>query len=576
MQPLKQVSIGRYEILAELGRGAMGVVYKARDPKIDRLVAIKTIALLNQDPDEEREFRARFFHEAQAAGRLSHPRIVTIFDVAEDPETQNPYIVMEYVPGHSLERELSEENGKLALETALQLTEEVAEALDYAHAQGIVHRDIKPANILLGEDGHPKIADFGIAKFNLANITSNGHAMGTPAYMSPEQLSGEAVDGRSDLFSVGVILYTMLTGYRPFQGNSAMTVSYKVVNRDPVPVSALDADIPPMLDYVVSRAMSKDRKQRYQTGMELALDISDLRQGFIPRSSMTSPGTATDPSTGSRTGVYEPALTARMEAVKLGSTATQVSRGVPRRRATWPIWQYAAVILMATGVLGIGFAMFRRPAYSTDSNLGQNGASTKPSAPENTQTPQQAQPVVVTQPLSAQADDTPQATVSSEEHEGQAHRSVAASRPKVEKKTSKLANAEVKASDAATTQVKYAAVPAAATPVSASRPASTLHIRVEHHFPSAEVWVWVDDKLAFSHLMGGIIKKRLGIFKGVQGFESESLRVSPGDHRFRVRVQSDDKTYDKSATVVGTLPQEGERALRISCDKHKPLQLIME
>jgi hypothetical protein len=112
--------------------------------------------------------------------------------------------------------------------------------------------------------------------------------------------------------------------------------------------------------------------------------------------------------------------------------------------------------------------------------------------------------------------------------------------------------------------------------VSLARAVSTLHIRVEHHFPSAEVWVWVDDKLAFSHLMGGIVKKRLGIFKGVQGFESESLRVSSGDHRFRVRVQSDDKTYDKSATVVGTLPQEGERALRISCDKHKPLQLVME
>jgi serine/threonine-protein kinase len=575
MQPLKQVSIGRYEILAELGRGAMGVVYKARDPKIDRLVAIKTIALLNQDPNEEREFRARFFHEAQAAGRLSHPRIVTIFDVAEDPETQNPYIVMEYVSGHSLEMELSQENGKLALEKALQLTEEVAEALDYAHAQGIVHRDIKPANILLGEDGHPKIADFGIAKFNLANITSNGHAMGTPAYMSPEQLSGEAVDGRSDLFSVGVILYTMLTGYRPFQGNSAMTVSYKVVNRDPVPVSALDADIPPMLDYVVSRAMSKDRKQRYQTGMELALDIGDLRQGFIPRSSMTSPGSTTDPSTGSRTGAYEPALTARMEAVKLGSTATQASRGVPRRRAAWPIWQYAAAMIMATGVLGIGFAMFRRPAYSIDSHLRQNGASAKPTLPENTQTPQQAQAAAVTQPVASQATDNPQLTDGNEEQERQSRRTPVHSRPKIEKKTANVGNTEAKATDVASSPVKYTAA-AAATPVSLARAVSTLHIRVEHHFPSAEVWVWVDDKLAFSHLMGGIVKKRLGIFKGVQGFESESLRVSSGDHRFRVRVQSDDKTYDKSATVVGTLPQEGERALRISCDKHKPLQLVME
>ena len=573
MQPLKQVSIGRYEIVAELGRGAMGVVYKARDPKIDRMVAIKTIALLNQDPEEEREFRARFFHEAQAAGRLSHARIVTVFDVAEDPETQNPYIVMEYVSGHSLEKELTELGGKLPLHKALQLTEEVAEALDYAHLQGIVHRDIKPANILLGEDGHPKIADFGIAKFNLANITSSGHAMGTPAYMSPEQLSGEPVDGRSDLFSMGVILYTMLTGYRPFQGNSAMTVSYKVVNRDPVPVSALDADIPPMLDYVVSRAMAKDRKQRYQTGMELSLDLQDLRQGFIPRSSMGSVAEgASDPTSGTKTGAYEPALTARMEAVKLGSAGALASSPALRRSAGWPLWQYAAAMIMATGVLGIGFAMFRRPALSTvaarndDAQLKTSATtpSQTPPAENNAASPVNSAAVVATKEVNAGDLESKQTT--------SRKRSVAVSRKSAAEPKQSLAPANAGTATVATAKL----IPAAATPSNAARAASTLHIRVEHHFPAAEVWVWVDDKLTFNRPLDGTVKKKLGIFKGVEGFESDSLKIPAGDHKFRVRVQADDKSYDKSGTIAGSLPQDGERALHISCDKHKPLQLAIE
>src|SRR6202142_530483 len=249
MRKLKSESFGRYEVLAELGRGAMGVVYKARDPKINRVVAVKTFLLASQSTEDEQEYRELFFREAEAAGRLSHPGIVTVFDVGEEPDTHAPYIVMEFVSGQSLEKLLSQDDHKLPLYTALQLTHELAEALDCAHAQGVVHRDLKPANILITEDGHAKIADFGVAKLNLANHTLAGRALGTPAYMSPEQLNGEPVDGRSDLFSLGVVLYTVLTGYRPFQGNSAMTVSYKVVNRDPIPATVLDTQLPQELDY---------------------------------------------------------------------------------------------------------------------------------------------------------------------------------------------------------------------------------------------------------------------------------------------------------------------------------------
>src|ERR1700733_8092318 len=231
LRPL--TNIGRYEILGELGRGAMGVVYQGRDPQIARLVAIKTIALLTDDAEAEQEYRQRFFLEARAAGRLSHPGIVTIFDVGEEPESHSPFIVMEYVAGQPLSKFISSPS-KVPARRALRYAQQLAEALDYAHAQGVVHRDMKPANILIGKDAHAKITDFGIAKMNVANITHAGHVVGTPAYMSPEQLEGAAVDGRSDLFSLGVILYTMLTGHRPCQGNSAATVCFIVANREPM------------------------------------------------------------------------------------------------------------------------------------------------------------------------------------------------------------------------------------------------------------------------------------------------------------------------------------------------------
>jgi len=281
MESTEVKRFGRYEVVAELGRGAMGVVYKARDPQIDRLVAVKTVSLWGQEPEEEQEFRLRFGNEAQAAGRLHHPGIISVFDVGEDPDNQDPYIVLEYVSGESLQRVLAREK-KLALSKALKLAEELAEALDYAHAQGVVHRDIKPANILVTEDGHAKIADFGIAKLNLAHFTIPGKVLGTPAYMAPEQLSGEGADGRSDLFSLGVILYVMVTGHSPFPGSSATTVCFKVANREPVAASALDMTLPPQIDAVIARAIAKNPDERYQNGAELAQDLRLLQQAYKP------------------------------------------------------------------------------------------------------------------------------------------------------------------------------------------------------------------------------------------------------------------------------------------------------
>src|SRR6516162_1841547 len=271
----------------------MGVVSKARDPQIDRLVALKTVSLWGQEPNEEKEFRLRFMNEAQAAGRLHHSGIVSVFDVGEDPENHDPFIVLEYVAGESLNRILSREK-KLPLERALKLAEEVADALDYAHAQGVIHRDIKPANILITQDGRAKIADFGIAKLNLAHFTVPGRVLGTPAYMSPEQLSGQACDGRSDVFSLGVILYTMVIGHSPFQGDSATTVCFKVANREPIAASALDMSLPPQLDAVISRAMAKEPTERYQRAAHLADDLRILQQSYKPGSTTTSFRALTD------------------------------------------------------------------------------------------------------------------------------------------------------------------------------------------------------------------------------------------------------------------------------------------
>ena len=281
MKTRVQQTLGRYQIEAEIGRGAMGVVYRAHDPKIDRLVAIKTISLAGQEPEAEQEYRERFLLEARAAGCLSHPGIVTIFDAGEEPETHEPYLVMEYISGESLSRTLSANGGKLPVVDALRLVLEISEALNYAHTQGVIHRDIKPANILITDDGHAKIADFGVARLNHTLTTHTGQIFGSPAYMAPEQLMRGEADASSDLFSVGVMLYSMLTGFRPFQGNSAETVCFKVMNIEPVPVTSFQAALDPALDQIVSKAIAKNPSARYQSGAELAADLREVLQATL-------------------------------------------------------------------------------------------------------------------------------------------------------------------------------------------------------------------------------------------------------------------------------------------------------
>ncbi len=263
---------GRYRVMGELGKGAMGVVYLGVDPKINRTVAIKTMALSQEfEEDELDEVKERFFREAETAGRLNHPNIVTIFDAGEEHDLA--YIAMEFLDGEDLVSYTKPEN-LLPLRTAIVIVAQAADALDYAHAQNVVHRDIKPANLMYESGtGKMKITDFGIARITDANKTKTGMVLGTPSYMSPEQLAGQKVDGRSDLFSLAVMLFQLVTGYLPFQGDSMATLMLKIANDDHPDVTTLRAGVPPCLKPVVDKALNKDRNKRYQRGQAMAQDL---------------------------------------------------------------------------------------------------------------------------------------------------------------------------------------------------------------------------------------------------------------------------------------------------------------
>lgn len=267
--------LGRFEVEKELGKGAMGVVYLGKDPKINRTVAIKTMALSQEfEADELEEVKERFFREAETAGRLDHPNIVTIYDVGEEHDLA--FIAMEFLPGHDLAR-YTKADALLPLPTVMGIVFKSAMALDAAHKLNVVHRDIKPANIMYDPDNKQvKLTDFGIARITDSSKTKTGMVLGTPSYMSPEQLSGKKVDGRSDLFSLGVMFYQMISGKLPFHGDSMATLMYKIANEQHVEIDELRPDLAkqrPCISAIINKALQKDPDQRYQTGAEMARDI---------------------------------------------------------------------------------------------------------------------------------------------------------------------------------------------------------------------------------------------------------------------------------------------------------------
>ncbi|MGB2768297.1 MAG: serine/threonine-protein kinase [Candidatus Zixiibacteriota bacterium] len=270
---------GRYKIVEAIGKGGMGMVYRGTDPMLDRPVALKTIRLdFPLSPTETTELKDRLIQEAKAAGRLSHPNIVTIYDVGEHEGLH--YIAMEYLSGYSLE-DFIKKKGELNYRIVAKIIMQTCDALSYAHQHGIVHRDIKPANIMLLEDFQVKVMDFGIARLETTSLTKSNVALGTPQYISPEQLEGRPADKRSDIFSLGAVLYEMLTRRKPFEGENISSLMYRVLNHNPPPPSSINDKTPLMFDRVVSKAMAKNPDERYQDAEEISQTLTEFVSSFV-------------------------------------------------------------------------------------------------------------------------------------------------------------------------------------------------------------------------------------------------------------------------------------------------------
>ena len=393
--------IGRYQVVRELGRGAMGVVYLATDPTIGRQVAIKTIRLNDvTDPDERAKLRERLFREARAAGSLSHPGIVTIYDMAEQDGLA--YIAMEFVDGPTLDRLLSEKKA-LPPDRMTAILRQTAAALDYAHQKSIVHRDIKPANIMLDRAGAVKITDFGIAKVTTAQqFTQTGTIVGTPNYMSPEQVQGLAVDGRADQFSLAVIAFEMLTGERPFAGEHLTTVVYKIVAEEPVPPLRINPTLGPKIDAVLRKGLAKKPEARYLSCVELVSALESAcaaTAGWqnLPRGgSLSLPTVFSAPASGT-------------------STTAGIRAHPPKSSKALPV---LAAVLVALGLIGLlsmqvgGFDFAQLWPFGSSSAAGESPKQTSP-APlmqekkaEERKPEQQPKPTAERAPLDA-ADSTP-------------------------------------------------------------------------------------------------------------------------------------------------------------------------
>jgi len=368
--------LGRYQIQGEIGRGMMGVVYRALDPAIGRTVALKTVHLAFAVSDADREnFEKRFLAEARVAGGLSHPGIVVVHDVGRDAGSGTLFIALEFLEGRTL-AELTSSGAPMDWPAALRLTLKLADALDHAHAQGIVHRDIKPANIMVLASGEPKIMDFGIAKVPASQLTSAGEFFGTPSYMAPEQARGEAVDGRSDLFSLGAVLYLLLTGRRAFDAPSVTAIITRVLQADPPPPSSIVPGLPPALDAVVARCLAKDPAARYPNGRELIGDLEDLLAERPARNS--GPGTPV--------GRQE---TAWVTVTPAEATATKRAASAPEKHgaARWLVVAGLALAAVIALEMVPSLRLGRRPSLAPSTAPSAGAAPATEASPEETPAP---------------------------------------------------------------------------------------------------------------------------------------------------------------------------------------------
>jgi serine/threonine-protein kinase len=447
----------------------MGSVFKARDPVVGRTVALKTIHSAALAGDQAEEYRARFFREARASGVLAHPGIVPVFDVGDHEGA--PFLVMEFIEGRTLADQIKK-GERFSLERVCEIGQQLAEALGYAHRQGVIHRDIKPANILLTSREvygieRPRITDFGIAKLASSEITTAGQLLGTPSFMPPEQFTGQPVDGRADLFSLGVILYSLATGEQPFAGETMTAVSYKVVYTEPIPPTKLNPAISPRLEAAILKCLAKNPAERFQTGEDLAQELAAIRRSAAATQGPGVPATPLDadatlgPAQAAAAAAVSPPAVSSSKTATLTDSPAQAGKPKSKPVAVETIF---AIILLA--VVGVGTAAAGAWFIFEHFLNAAHRAGEKNSAPAQ-QLAQQPQPVVtIPQPSTTPAatDQTPLAVHKDD--------SASPNPPPAPAVTTNPASASTASASPAKTGAAPAAPPVAAKPVTA-KPKST-------------------------------------------------------------------------------------------------------
>jgi serine/threonine protein kinase len=500
--------IGRYEIRAELGRGAMGVVYDAFDPSLERSIALKTIELaFLTTPAARATVEKRFIVEAQVAARLSHPGIVMVHDVGQDADTGVIFIALERLPGRTLE-EAMKATARMKWRQALQITRRLAEALHHAHSAGIVHRDIKPGNVMLLPTGEPKIMDFGLAHTDTSNLTAAGEVFGTPLYISPEQVRGEKVDGRSDLFSLGAVAYFLLTRRHAFGAENTMRIIDNVMHLEPPPPSAAAPDIPEAVDVIVERALKKDPSLRYPDGQSMAEDIAKLLAEARVVVSATVDGTTTsspelppgpDPQEGA-----------------LSELALLVEDAPPH---------LSVDLQEELSALAAGSSDRAAPSVSP----ATSGDPALPSPRIRHSKRLLAVSVLVLASVAAAA---------------------------------VLVNRKAPSSPAASgaramAEASAAVPPGAATPVDMAR----MTVDLEHPLKRGTLRVWIDGDLRLQESLGGQVTKKIAGIALRSGSLRKTLDVQPGRHTVKVVIAWDDTA--KSETLAGSFHSGDTKELKI-------------
>jgi hypothetical protein len=583
--------IGRYEIQKELGRGAMGVVYQALDPALGRIIALKTVRLTFAFSEQQRAtFEQRFLTEARVAAQLQHPGIVVVHDIGRDAATGLLYIALEFLVGETIS-DLIASGRRLEWREVLRIVARVAEALHHAHMHGVVHRDVKPANIMLLRSGAPKIMDFGIAKIEASTLTSPGELFGTPLYMSPEQAQGEAVDARSDLFSLGSIAYTLLTGEAAFKAPNVPNILARVLHFEPTPPSESGEGIPEDVDYVVARAMAKAPEQRYASGRDMTEDIEDVCAGRTPRHR----GNWRMPERGNATMVAARGVerAGKAQTPDLAAELVPADLTPPRakRRRRLPLAELSLLLLAAAAgllyvrvdpsALGFWESVWRQVSGPQTSTVAAP-SQTPEAAPRPTPDPAPGSGSSPAPPTTGDAGATPTpegapsveppTAMSPEVAASAIPTSAAPATPTPQSVTAPQPEASAAPAAEATPSPRpaSAASPPKARPTpTPGNPAATARLRVdfEHRLKSGVLRVWVDERLVLNEKLDARVTQKILMFEVRKGHVQQLLRLVPGAHEIRVLVRWGSSS--DSERITGVFAPNATRRLEVRVSQGK-------